>query len=181
MRGFIRLAFFVLLFFSIPSCAHIQSNFQQKILPRQSFVKVEKALTVNACDDNTGCMSQLLRSVASGVVVHSTLKGAYVLTAAHVCDDDDVKAQFVGLPDVKFSSEFMVRTLENERKPVKILESNMKHDICMLWVENLFELAVPISPSAPKPGERVFNIAAPLGIFSKNMVPIFEGFYNGID
>jgi S1-C subfamily serine protease len=176
-----RLIFFVFLSFYVVSCAHTGTNFQQKILPIKSFVKVEKSLTVSACQESTGCVSQDLRSVASGVVVHGTLRGAYVLTAAHVCDDSDIKAEYKSLPDVKFISKFHVRTLEGDTRTVEILDQNKDHDICMLWVRNLFMQAVTLSPSAPKPGDRVFNIAAPLGIFSKNMVPVFEGFYNGTD
>ena len=184
MSKLIRLIFFILLFafllLNLVSCAHLQTNFQRKILPRKSFVKVEKSLTISECDES-GCTSQLLRSVASGVAVHSTLEGAYILTAAHVCDDSDVKAKYQSSPNIEFSSEFSVRTLSNEQKPVKILEFDIKHDICMVWVKNLFIQPVAISPSEPEPGDRVFNIAAPLGIFSKDMVPIFEGFYDGVD
>jgi len=176
-----KLLFFAFLFFNLWGCAHVRTNFQKKILPLESFVKIEKSIIVSACEDNTGCMNQVLNSVASGVAVHSTLRGAYVLTAAHVCDDSDVMAQYKTLPNVKFSSEFMVRTLEDDTKPVKILKFNTKHDICMLWVKHLYIQPVVMSPSAPEPGDRVFNIAAPLGIFSQNMVPIFEGFYNGTD
>lgn len=176
-----KLVLLAFLFINMGSCAHVQTNFQQKIVPRDSFVKIEKSLTVKSCAKDVGCVEQMLRSVASGVVVYGNLKGVYVLTAAHVCDDSDVMAKYIKLPNVKFSPEFFVRALDNERKPVKIINQNADHDVCMLWVANLFSQAVPISPSAPKPGDRIFNVAAPLGIFSKNMVPVFEGFYNGTD
>lgn len=176
-----KLIFFALLFFGVVSCAHVRANFQQKIIPRDSFVKIEKSLSVKSCDEGVGCVEQLLRSVASGVVVYGNLKGVYVLTAAHVCDDSDVMAKYIKLPNVKFSPKFFVRSLDGERKPVKIINQDAEHDVCMLWVANLFSQPIAISPSAPKPGDRVFNVAAPLGIFSKNMVPVFEGFYNGTD
>jgi len=181
VRRAAKLILFIFSLVFIGSCAHMQTNFQQKILPRESFVKIEKSLSIHACEDNTSCADTLLRSVASGVVVYTGVRGAYVLTAAHVCDDSDVKDKYKKLPKVKFTGDFMVRDLDNDRKPVEILEFNTKHDICMLWVKNLFLPPIVISPSAPKPGDRVFNISAPLGIFSKNMVPIFEGFYNGTD
>ena len=164
-----KLVFFALFLLTIGSCAHVRANFQQKAIPRASFVKVEKSLSIKACADGMGCTEKLLKSVASGVVVHGTLAGAYVLTAAHVCDNSDVMAKYMTLPNVKFSAEFVVRALDDDRKRVEIIKQNAEHDVCIVWVPNLFAQPIIISPTAPKPGDRVYNIAAPLGIFSKNM------------
>jgi hypothetical protein len=64
-------------------------------------------------------------------------------------------------------------------KTIKTMD--FRNDMCMLWVDNLFEPALTISPAHPKPGDKAYNMAAPLGVHSKNMVPIFSGYYNGID
>jgi len=36
-----------------------------------------------------------------------------------------------------------------------------------------------MSQTAPSIGDKVFNLAAPAGIFGKGMVPILEGYYSG--
>ena len=185
MQKVIQLVIIIFMATFVGSCAHTPFSYRQ-ILPRKSFVKIEKDLAVKSCVTNkktkkVECKDRSFGAFASGVVIQNTLKGAYVLTAAHVCDDSDTLKQFKDLPNVKISINFHVVTLESDKRSVKVLDFNNKHDICLLWVENLFAQPVSISPSAPKPGDRVFNIAAPLGVFSENMVPIFQGFYNGID
>ena len=162
------------------SCASSIPSTYRHVLPRQSFVKVEKSLVVHSCA-NESCTEESFSAVASGVVVQNTLKGAYVLTAAHVCDESDIFKQFSYLPKLKIDVKFFVITLEEDKKLVQIVDYNVEHDVCVVWVENLFAQPVAISPSAPVPGDLVLNIAAPLGVFSKNMVPIFQGVYSGID
>mgnify|MGYP003143469981 FL=1 len=61
------------------------------------------------------------------------------------------------------------------------MKFNNRQDVCLVWVDNLFKPQVTISPRAPEPGDTVLNIAAPLGVFSRDMVPIFKGFYNGVN
>jgi S1-C subfamily serine protease len=178
-----KLTLIVITIFCLTSCAHTSLSYKQ-ILPRSSFVKLERDLNIKTCTEDTEdayCEEQSFSAVASGVVIQNTLKGSYILTAAHVCDDSDIVAQFSSLPNTKFSFKFRAITLDDDRKTIIIVNFNVKHDVCVVWAENMFVKPVVISPSAPEPGDRVLNIAAPLGIFSKNMVPIFEGFYNGDD
>jgi len=150
-------------------------------LPRSSFLKIEKAIEMDMCVDNT-CMKRRIRSSGSGVVVKTTFSGAYVLTAAHICDDSDIIAQIKkDIPGVKLNIEFDVITLDGSKYSVDILDMDHKNDICILWVQDLYEPPILIATKAPVPGEHVYNLAAPLGVHDVNMVPIFDGFYNGID
>ena len=104
-----------------------------------------------------------------------------MLTAAHVCDESDMISGFADDPSAKIEINFHVITLDNNRKPVEIINFDTINDVCIVWAENLFVQSVTISPTAPEPGDMALNIAAPLGYFSENMVSIFYGFYNGID
>jgi len=173
-----------LFFLVASSCAHNNNlNYQKKILQRESFLKIEKSIIVESCLSEGECSKQRLGSSGSGAVVKTNFWGAYVLTAAHVCDDSDVIEHIKRdqPPNTKIKSSFTVITLDGQRLPVEIIDMDFKNDMCMLWVDNLFEPALTISPRHPVPGDKVFNMAAPLGVHSDNMVPIFSGYYNGID
>ena len=178
------LLFLILLFFASTtlSCAHNNLNYQKNILQRNSFLKIEKALIVNSCTDNSVCAQRKLRSSGSGAIIKTTFSGAYVLTAAHVCDDADVIARIkMSEPKANVTSEFKVVALDGDKYPVEIIDMDFKNDMCILWVDNLYEPPLLIATKAPEAGDKVFNMAAPLGVFSKGMVPIFSGFFNGID
>ena len=158
-------------------------NSQQKIIPRQAFVKIEKILTVEGCHaDSQRCGTAKFGSTASGSVIRNTPYGAYVLTAEHVCDESYIKSMVAELAaggDFEYDIAFKVIDLLGNEYSVNVVNENAKNDVCVLWVESLYMHALAISPKKPKPGDRVYNIAAPLGIFAINMVPIQEGFYNG--
>ncbi len=124
-------------------------------------------------------MERNFSAVASGVIIQNRPEGSYVLTAAHVCDERETKKEIEADPKSDLKIAFYVVTLDLKRKPVRIVKFDNRHDVCLVWVDNLFEPQVTISPKSPEPGDLVLNIAAPLGVFSKNMVPIFQGFYNG--
>jgi S1-C subfamily serine protease len=176
-----KLTILLLLFVAllVTSCTYIPNY--KNILPRDSFVKLEKELIVKACTPEEGCAVYPFAAVGSGAVIQNTTKGVYVLTAAHVCDESDNKSQFSHIPDAEFIINFYAVSLKGVRKPVKVVNFVLEHDVCILWVKNLFLKPINISPSEPEPGDVVLNIAAPLGIFSYDMVPIFKGFYNGVD
>lgn len=169
---------FLILMFCLTSCAMRHNVDYKKILPRQSFVKLEKELIIRSCSEGS-CMERDFSAVASGVVIQNRPEGSYVLTAAHVCDERETKKEIEADPSSELKIDFYVVTLDLKRKPVRIVKFDNRHDVCLVWVKDLFEPQVTIAPRAPVPGDLVLNIAAPLGVFSKNMVPIFQGFYNG--
>jgi S1-C subfamily serine protease len=175
-------ALFLILTIFLAGCAHNNLNHQKKILQRSSFVKIEKVLVVEACTKKKVCTKSRYRSSGSGAVVKSELTGGYVLTAAHVCDDSDVIKDFqTHIPGAKVNTTMKAVTLDGDKYPVEVIDMDFKNDICMLWVDNLFEPPLLVATKPPEPGDRVFNIAAPLGVYDRNMVPIFDGFYDGID
>ena len=163
----------------LTSCATRHVDYK-KNLPRQSFVKIEKDLIIRKCFEGA-CVERSFSAVASGVVIQNRAEGSYVLTAAHVCDERETKKEIDKDPSAEMSVEFYAITLELQKKPLRIVKFNNKQDVCLVWVDNLFAPQVTISPRAPVPGDTVLNIAAPLGVFSRNMVPIFQGFYNGVN
>ena len=63
--------------------------------------------------------------------------------------------------------------------PVEIVATDERSDLCVLYVKNLQKPSMLIAVDKPEPGDRVYNVAAPLGIYDRNMMPIFQGFYSG--
>jgi len=127
-------------------------------------------------------------STASGSVIKNRFDGSYILTAAHVCDDSKIK-QFVqkmlkeSLKEsnviINYNFEFFGLTIDGKKHTLEIVAQDKLNDICLLWAPSCFKQALPISSKPPSPGDRVYNMAAPLGIFDVNMIPLQEGIYNG--
>lgn len=174
---------------SLSGCAYENShlNLQKDVFPRTSFLKVAKSMKITVCKDDTKtqqtkCRDKNLRSSGSASIVKTTPAGAFALTAAHVCDDSRVVSSIQKeVPEAKISTVFNVITIDGDVLPALVIDMDKKNDICMLWIKNLFMPPLLVSDRAPEPGDRVYNVAAPLGVHSINMIPLFEGFYNGID
>ena len=168
------------------SCATSDKHYTRKSLfnkVRKSFVKIEKDLTINGCSSKfpDQCAAARYASFASGAVIRKFINGSIVLTAEHVCDvsylDEMVKkdSEVYG-----YDLKFKVVDLEGTGHDIEVIAFNAEHDICLLWAEKLHKPAISLSKSKPTPGDRVYNVAAPLGIFDTSMVPLFEGSYNGV-
>tara|TARA_R100000008_G_scaffold86702_1_gene81000 strand:+ start:475 stop:1320 length:846 start_codon:yes stop_codon:yes gene_type:complete len=163
------------------SCAKeiMPTNTVKHILPRSSFVKIEKTLTVKkVCvgESEKDCKGpRRFQSVASGVVVRNVPGGAYVLTAGHVCAKKYINKTFGD----EYELVFNILDINEREYSIDVIDFNVESDVCILWAPDLYQKAVSISASGPEPGDKVYNLAAPLGIFSRDNIVIQEGFYNG--
>ena len=161
-------------------CSTTVKNSYKDILPRQAFLKIEKHLTIEG-DGKSHCGTiAKYSSTASGFVVRNTPHGAYVITAEHVCDVSYIDSFVKRIENGAYNMDFKVIDVLGDKYDVSIVTGNKRDDVCLLWVKDLFMQAVDISNKPPVPGDRVYNLAAPLGIFQINMIPIQEGFYNGM-
>jgi|10_taG_2_1085330.scaffolds.fasta_scaffold18886_4 S1-C subfamily serine protease len=175
MRTIITILFIQL--FLITSCANQNVNTPPNT--RETFVNIEKTVNVFSCktsENNSYCSTEPMMTTGSGVVIAGSEKGSYILTAAHVCDSDDITKQ----PGV-IGFEVIIESvkLNEERHLSNIINLNFDFDVCILFAKNLKNKIARISTKMPNIGDRVFNIAAPVGIFYKNTVPILEGFFMG--
>ena len=145
-------------------------------MPRESFLHVHKILTVYTCGGDT-CTSTDYNSSASAFIVQVTDQGSYAITAAHVCEND---ASFIS-KETKLSSSYEVKRLDGKKFNAVSLAYKRDIDVCLLFVDGLVEGIKPVRMAMfkPVPGDRVYNISAPRGLFAPNMVPIIEGRYNG--
>jgi len=174
--------------FSTSCSSNVVYNGQKDILYRDSFIKIEKTMVVSVCLEGKCQKLTQLGSTASGSVVQNRFDGSYVLTAAHVCDDSGIsnyideviKSQAPELlKDIRKDLLFIGKTLQGKEYIVEVVSQDVKNDICILWVEDLYKKALVVSPKPPEIGDRVYNMASPLGIYHPNMIPLQEGLYNG--
>jgi len=174
---YIKAVLFIPLILALVSCNF--RNTVKNILPRKSFLKVEKSLLLTVCNPKNPkqCVSKSFGAVASGVVVSGAAGGSYALTAGHVCHDSETEQVLKRVK--KYKVNFKVADLDKRLYNVEIVSLDQQNDLCLLYVHGLDRPAMPLATTKPKPGDRVYNLAAPVGIFDKNMIPIFEGFYNG--
>ena len=152
-------------------------------LPVNSFLFVNKTANISMCTEGM-CINAPLRFTASAFSVGKSKhkNGSYAITAAHVCNADNIRdfAKMRFGKDAKVSTLFLLTTNEGKTYKAKPLTYRDDIDICLLYVEKLTDIEpVEIARKQPNRGDRVFNIAAPAGIFSPGMIPILEGRYNG--
>lgn len=171
-----KLTISCLLLFSliVSSCATHVSVLTNIRTARKSFVKVET--WVGVCDIKDGtCYKPEIYSVGSGSVVFygNTKK---VLTAAHVCDIGSIAKKIT-----KAGGKVFIKVVDRDGKShiAELFRINNKVDICLLKTPTLKVPALRISVKKPEYAEKVYNIAAPMGISDGDMVPVFEGLFFG--
>ena len=121
-------------------------------------------------------------SMGSGILMHHKGK-KLVLTAAHVCSPGDLSStEYRGFHiNLKTDSSIKIVLQDGKIFDTKIIKVNKELDLCTLAFPKEEESLKPVymSPTPPKIGARIVNIASPLGLTSKNMVLVFDGRYSG--
>tara|TARA_R100000995_G_C3484112_1_gene126019 strand:- start:3624 stop:4388 length:765 start_codon:yes stop_codon:yes gene_type:complete len=164
---------------NIPVGYNYQTERAVRDLPRDSFMFVmveeyyEHCFTPSTSDEKT-CVTFKETGTFSGsaFVVHNTPNGSLVVTADHICQTSS--------PNMR--QKMTLTTIDGKVYSAKIIErdSRRQNDICMVYSKKLKKPALKLALSGPPPGAKLFNIAAPAGIFNAGMVPIMEGRYNGL-
>ena len=163
----------------LTSCAHTQ-NIDP---PRESFIFVKKSMSERSCANNT-CLSvdiPATRSSASAFVVKTTLHGSYVVTAGHVCRND-LPSFYRPKENTKVVSVYKLYNVGGKQFSAVSLTYNMEIDACLMFSHDMLAgdvKPIRLSASKPEPGDKVYNLAAPIGIWRPGMVPILEGRFNG--
>jgi len=142
---------------------------------RQSFLYLQKKVELEQCGDHK-CLTHEMRSMASGFIIKIDQGGSYGITAAHFCETEVPPVT----PAIVYKNFFTATSLDGDEYKATVLASDIDNDICLIYIKGLVDVpAIKISREAPKPGEKVYNIAAPRGIWQPHMVPLFEGMYDG--
>jgi hypothetical protein len=146
---------------------------------RESFLKVENKFSARECKENK-CTIERVISSASAFVVSTVKTGSYAITAAHFCEDDmDLLLQSIvrGTPIQKI--EFYAYDIDMKKYDVNIINYDRKLDLCLIYVKKLQRNPALISYQAPNPGDKAYNLAAPMGMFHSNMIPKLDGYFAG--
>jgi len=147
----------------------------QERLPRESFLLVKQKVLFTACLKEI-CHDGRSVSIGSGVLIASNGYDTYGITAGHVCSypppPKGVKVTKV------LMTIYMLGGAEYDAEVMKIYDNV---DVCILKIVGTALPTIGMSESPPRMGQKVFNLAAPLGIFNSRLIPTFDGYYAGRD
>jgi len=168
--------FFVVFFLS--SCISSPNNIATTI-PIDSFILIKENIEYQVCNtlnDRCGKMEGLWS--ASGVLVAKSKKkkNAHILTAGHVCDEPKMHPSIVV---VAKKSSMDGYTTEGKKHIGKIVAKSTRYDLCLVEIDYVRNKVAKLARREPKRGERIWNTAAPVGIWYPNTIVILEGIYDG--
>ena len=174
----------IVLTFFTTSCVGTNYGFHIPKKSRDQFVKIEQKIEAILCKDEKNCLSKKSSISGSGVVVKQNLHGSFVLTAGHVCELEIPQSILsAAIANEAYPKEvryqMKIVNLAQSRYMADIISIDMNSDLCLLFAKGYWnkEGAVDMSSVVPFKGERVYNVAAPMGIFYEDVVPLLEGFY----
>lgn len=158
---------------------------------RSSFVKiiVENEVLITDCSDieimqgmcdGSSLSSQDYQITGSGIIINHK-NDSYILSVDHICTQM-IEGQVYGedgTTGIRLSSHSAM-TLDGILHRVEIVKRDEKNDLCLLEFERNEEyVGINVYENNLIPGERVYNLAAPRGVFEPGNVLIFEGFFTG--
>jgi hypothetical protein len=164
-------------------------------MPFASFVRIEATHAIQACQtitDKDGkegerCTVGAVRYTSSGAIIgHSEVDPtiAYALTAGHSCQKKIKNKKMAGFSLNTVASTYVTLSYRGVLKAAEIVAYEMTSDVCILRVTGYKAKkrpkVIPISKKMPKMGEKVYNPAAPRGIFGPGMLLMFDGYYAGV-
>ena len=161
---------------------------------RRSFIKIDiyKNIVITKNSTTSSTVSEEyelnLKSSASGFIVGHDRELSLVATSAHVCTVMSRKQINYFIRDydprnldwkVDEKSSFILNDYKGRAYAAIPIEYNLRADICILATAKIPVPFLQISKRDPLIGEKYYNIAAPMGLWSTKMIPLFEGFFLG--
>lgn len=147
----------------ISSCA-FTNLFTKNLLDqrRKSFVGLSKVIFTEG-----GMMVGM--STASGAAIYHHEGKTYYLTAKHFCEK--TRNDLV--------DTINVHTHKMNDFAAEVVGMASDIDACILSTERVDMKTLTLASDGPEIGEKVYNMAAPQGLFGKDLVMLYEGFYSG--
>ncbi len=165
------------------SCATTDSGLKTEdnlAVPVSSFLKLEASLVVRDCDEETNECEVKKQDLLSGsgfVVGKARNGGSFVMSAAHVCDPSSFAARVANWKP--HYVEFTGLTKDMEAFKVHVLEVDHSSDLCLMWAPKLDRVPLKIAEQKMRPGQRIWNVAAPKGVLYRGAPIIIDGIFNG--
>tara|TARA_B100000519_G_scaffold202405_1_gene220700 strand:- start:4955 stop:5656 length:702 start_codon:yes stop_codon:yes gene_type:complete len=108
-------------------------------------------------------------STASGAIIEHDGDKSYVLTAKHFCEPTGAK----------YIDQINIHTHKMENARAEVVAMAKDIDACIISSNRLDAKKLSVANFPPEIGEKVYNMAAPQGVFGENLVMLYEGFYSG--
>lgn len=162
------------------SCTTV--DLQRKVVPPlKSYVKVYHSITILKCTEKykKNCPIGKYVSMGSGMLVNIIDQEKTVITAGHVCqsevDNEKISDSTQKVSVIDF------RGIEHNATIIKTSQDDAKGsvDMCALWVPTLLGKGVDFSSFRPRPGQELYYIGSPSGIYHPPVAPILTGIYSG--
>ena len=179
----------ILMLFVCTSCTISTSNSVLKSPPTSNFVKIFKQLEVTRClkKDPNKCETRNFYTTGSGIIIDITPGYPTILSAGHVCEEGSTILSEDPLYRYSWKEELRVLDKNKNFHDAMIILSSQasatSSDLCTLYAETLqylkTENKVRIAPRAPRIGEDVYYIGAPLGIYHPPTALIVKGNFSG--
>tara|TARA_Y100000004_G_scaffold188081_1_gene241720 strand:- start:1570 stop:2316 length:747 start_codon:yes stop_codon:yes gene_type:complete len=171
---------FTLLFSLLFSCTAI--NLERKIdPPLKSYVKVYHTISIKECTKNfkDSCPRGDFGSMGSGIIMEIVKDSNLVITAGHVCKSDVDEEKISSYSEAVHVVDHTGTS--HQAHIVKASQDNAKGsvDMCALWVPTLKHKGVKFSMFRPRPGQELYYIGSPAGIYHPPVAPILTGIYSG--
>ncbi len=171
---------FTLLTFLLLSCTTI--NLERKVNPPlNSFVKIYHTVEIIECTEpfKSRCPVGEYLSMGSGTVMNVIENQTIAITAGHVCNSqvDEEKIS-------NFQEQVVVQDYRGIKHQAHVIlsshdDSKGEVDMCALWVPTLKTKGVDFSSFRPMPGQELYYMGAPEGIYHPPVVPLLTGLYSG--
>ena len=172
----------------------ISNNSTLKSPPVHNFVKITKEIHVTRCfkkpskeqtKENKVCETRAFRASGSGVLVDLVNGHATVLSAGHVCTSNGTTPVEDKLYKFSWVENLSILTSKNKTFRAHIIlaeqATTKSADLCSLiipeWKPDV--VGLKIERKLPKPGEAIYYMGAPLGIYHPPTVLLIKGIYNG--
>ena len=156
----------------------------KKVFPRESFVFVHKKTTFFQCAENQCKIVFKGRMTGSASAIHHKGKNTYLMTAAHMIWMQPIslfrKFMLERKGKLKAVSSYTFTDFKGKKyKLKKVIKSDKKTDLAIVAIARANIPTLPLSHQAPEVKDKLFNIAAPHGVFEKGLVLFFEGRFMG--
>lgn len=197
MKRLISLLFFLGIFLSPVGCGISLPYVGDELGPRSSIFQVQMLVTLQRCSKGPGdmqiCTQKTVTGVGTAFVVQNLKKGAFLISAGHVCSEEYVRAsatkaglelvshklKIVDIDGKKYNVRVINYNFDFEELPNGFLNGNPANDICVLYGDKVIKRAIPISKYMVGKLHKVMTLGGTGGIWEPGVVLVSDLRYAG--